>query len=70
MPVRNQQQRRIAMTVTAYSRGGTDQLLDLVRSQVLAAPNGSIRNPLGRRFPQSRDTDTRVAASATTKTVD
>jgi hypothetical protein len=58
------------MAVAAPSRGGADELLDFVGRQVLAAPNGSIRNPLGWRFLQSRDTDTRGAAPATTEKVD
>ena len=54
--VRDQNQRRIAMTVAPRSRGGTNELLDLVRSQILAAPDGSIRKPPGRQFPhESRD---------------
>jgi len=58
------------MAVAARSGGGADEPFDLIRGQVLAAPNGSIRNPLRRQSPQVRDTDTRAAASATSETVD
>jgi hypothetical protein len=56
------------MAVAAHSRSGADELLDLVGRQILAGPNGPIRNPLGRRFSQSGDTDTLVAAPATIET--
>jgi hypothetical protein len=53
VPVRDQDQRCIAVTVATHSRGGADQLLDLGRSQVLAASNESIWKPFGRQFPHN-----------------
>jgi hypothetical protein len=68
--VRDEEQRSVAVAVTARARGRPDQLLHLVRSQVLARPSVSIRYPLGRQRSQSNDTDMRVAVSATIKTFD
>jgi len=49
--IRDENQRRIAMAVAARSPGSAYELLDLVGRQVLAAPNGAIRNRLGRPVP-------------------
>jgi len=53
VPIRDQNQCRIAMAMAAHSRSGAYELLDLVGRQILAGPNGPIRSSFRRQFPQS-----------------